>query len=135
MRGALFRDVTIARRRAKRMEAVLINLCTEIYYCLGASKSCRSMIQSAVNSLLGTFTSTLYEASGANVMSLRGDNDLNVNSVMAVVHRQLLRVRDTVDAMRTRSQLPSVTYPPESDSGADDPGASPALRLRILLFQ
>lgn len=61
------------------MEAALIILShVEIYICLGPFSLCCSTVRSAVDSRLGTFRSTRYEACRANMMSLRGDNNANV---------------------------------------------------------
>lgn len=103
------------------MEAVLINLHTEDDDCLGAYNSCRSTIRAAVYSRLFASMPTLYEACRASVMSLRGDNDCKFDSAMAAVHRKLLSLRGSVDAVRVQTKLPSVTDPQESDSGEADP--------------
>lgn len=53
-------------------------------------------------------------------MSLRGNNDCNVDCAMVVVHGQFLRLSSSVDAVRARTQLPSKEDPPELDSGRAD---------------
>lgn len=56
------RSFTTVRRPVSRMEAALINLHTEVDDCLGVSSFCCSTILSAIDSRLGIFMSTLYEA-------------------------------------------------------------------------
>lgn len=58
-RDSLFCNATTTKRRANRMEAALINLCTLVDDCLCAYNLCHSTNQSAVNSGLGTFVFTL----------------------------------------------------------------------------
>lgn len=106
------------------MEAPLINLQTEVDHCLGVPNLCRTTIWSAVDSGIATFMCTLYEACCENMMSLHGNNGRNVDSAMASVQRLLGRFRGSVDAGRAESQHPSVTHPPESDSGRADPCGS-----------
>lgn len=48
------------------------------------------------------------EACRANMMSLRTLNDCYVDSTMAAVHGQLLCLCSSVDAVRGRTELPSV---------------------------
>lgn len=67
------------------------------------------------------FMFTLNEACRENVMTLRDENDRNVDSVRAVAHRKILRLRSSVDAVRARTQPPPVTDPPESDSVSAEP--------------
>lgn len=82
------------------MEAALIEFRPEVDHCLGASNLSRSTIRFAVNSRLGIFMSFLYKAGCANVMFLRGGNDCMSDSVRAAVHGQLLRLRNSVDALQ-----------------------------------
>lgn len=120
-RNTLSTDVTTARRGANGMEVALISLCTQIDNYLGPSNWCRSNIRSGVDSRVDTFMPTLYETCHENVMSLRGNNDCNVDCSMAAVHRHLLGLRDSADTVHARTQPPSVADPPESYLGGSDP--------------
>lgn len=69
--------------------------------------------------------SILYETSREDLMSLRDDNDSKVNSRMTAIHGLHFRLNGSVEAVHERTQLPSATHPPQSDSGsADAPSSS-----------
>lgn len=95
------------------MEATLISWCYEVDEFSGASRLCCSTIQSAVNLQFRDFMSTLREACREKFMSIRGDNDPNANSIMAVVHEQLPRLRGSVNVVRVSTQLSSIKHPLE----------------------
>lgn len=103
---------------------MLLSLRTKVDDCLCASDLCRVIILFGVDRRLGNFRSTLYEASSSDVMSLRGDNDHDVDSAMDAVHWQLFALRGSVDAMHVQTPLHSGVDLLESDSGADDPPGS-----------
>lgn len=114
------------------MEWVPIILRTEVENCLGTSNFCRSKI---VDCLLGTFLSTPYEACRESMISLRGNNDRNVGSAMVSVHEQLLRLRGSIDAVPTTTQLFFETDPWIQIWVVLTPAAPPAIRLSMPLFK
>lgn len=101
-------DPTTIRRLVNRMQAALINLRTDAGNFFDALNLCCSTIRSAVNSRVGTFMSTLWEASHEKLMFLHRHIDCNVNSTIAAVHRQL-HLPDSVNAGHARTQVLAVT--------------------------
>lgn len=68
-------------------------------------------------------------------MSVRGDIGHNVQGTMSAVIEKLFFHCNSVDAVRTRTQLCSLKIHTESDSGDGAHGAYPNLPLSILLFR
>lgn len=66
------------------------------------------------------FHPTLYKAFRENLIYFRGNIDRNLDNGVVSVHRQFLCLRGNVVAVYARTQLPSVTDPPESDWGSSD---------------
>lgn len=85
---------------------------------------CCFTIRSDVDTRIGTFMPTLYEACRAKVISHLEDSDHKVDSTMDAVRGQLLRLLGSVDAVHVRIRFPPVTDPTKSDLGAADPLSS-----------
>lgn len=97
-RDALSREFTMAKHWASGVQAAIMNLHTEVDDFLGASNLYRFTTWSAVYSPFGTFILTLYETCSENLVSVRGDNDHNVESNMIAVLEQHFRL--CVSSMR-----------------------------------
>lgn len=123
-REAISRDICTAKRRASPMKEALISFCTEVDDSLCALSLCCATIWSAVESTLGSFACTMYEAFREILMSLCGHNDRNVDCGMDAVHRHLHRLRGNVDACRARILIHFGMYPPYPDSGSADQSGS-----------